>query len=197
MSLSPIEELSEILSKLPSLGKRSAKRVILELIEKREEKLLPLIDGLTNLRDQVCVCPVCGNFDTSSPCSICASEKRNVGTLCLVENVAELWAMERTQIYNGKYHVLGGLLSAINGVRPQDLNTKNLLSRIGEEKINEVIFALPATMEGKTTQHYIKDLLKENGVKVTEIAHGVPFGGELDYLDEGTIGEAFKHRKPS
>lgn len=197
MSDNVIENVSEILARLPSLGKRSSKRVILDLLEKKDEKLLPLITALKALAEQVEVCKICGNFSDSNPCDICQDPKKDIGTLCIVENVAELWAMQRAAVYSGKYHVLGGLLSPINGITPADLNTANLNARIEAEKINEVIFALPATVEGRTTMHYIKDLLKNSSVKITEIAHGVPFGGELDYLDEGTIAEAFRSRKVS
>ena len=190
-----IQNLIKALSKIQGFGNRSAVRATINLISNKEEKLEPLIDALTNVANNIKTCPCCGNFDTVSPCSICQDVKRDGKTLCIVSDISSLWAMERGNIFNGKYHITGGILSAINGNEPDDLNLSNLKKRIEDEGIVEVILALPATIDAKITSHYIINLLKDTNVKITELAHGVPLGGELDYLDEGTIGEAIKQRK--
>ena len=190
-----IQNLIKALSKIQGFGNRSAVRATINLISNKEEKLEPLIDALTNVANNIKTCPCCGNFDTVSPCSICQDVKRDGKTLCIVSDISSLWAMERGNIFNGKYHITGGILSAINGIEPEDLNISNLKKRIEDEGIVEVILALPATIDAKITSHYIINLLKDTNVKITELAHGVPLGGELDYLDEGTIGEAIKQRK--
>ncbi|MBD5405206.1 recombination protein RecR [bacterium] len=190
-----IQNLIKALSKIQGFGNRSAVRATINLISNKEEKLEPLIDALSNVANNIKTCPVCGNFDTVSPCSICNDAKRDSKVLCIISDISSLWAMERGNIFNGKYHITGGILSAINGVEPSDLNLSSLKSRIVDEGIEEVILALPATVDAKITSHYIINLLKDTNVKITELAHGVPLGGELDYLDEGTIGEAIRQRK--
>ena len=189
MAGTEIEKLVKLVSKLPSLGTRSARRIVLQLIKKKEALFLPLIEAMTEVAD------TCGNYDTTSPCSICASGIRETGTLCVVQDVADLWAMERVSFFKGKYHVLGGILSALDGVVPEDLNIDSLLSRIGQESIKEVILALPATVDGQITSHYLVSRLKEFDVKVTTLAQGIPMGAELDYMDEGTIQLALNSRK--
>ena len=195
MPSSEIETLIQILSKLPGLGPRSARRATLELIKKKEQKLYPLLEAMKKVSEDVKICQVCSNVDTQSPCAICADPNRDQTRLCLVADVADLWALERTNIFKGQYYVLGGLLSAIDGIGPEELKIEKLLMRLKEGKIEEVIFALPATIEGKTTEHYITDRIRDLSLQISELAHGVPVGGELDYLDDGTIGEAFKARK--
>lgn len=190
-----IQNLIKALSKIQGFGNRSAVRATINLISNKEEKLEPLIDALTNVANNIKTCPVCGNFDTVAPCSICNDVKRDSKVLCIIPDISSLWAMERGNIFNGKYHITGGILSAINGIEPSDLNLSGLKSRIVNEGIEEVILALPATVDAKITSHYIINLLKDTNVKITELAHGVPLGGELDYLDEGTIGEAIRQRK--
>lgn len=190
-----IQNLIKALSKIQGFGNRSAVRATINLISNKDEKLLPLINAMTNVANNIKTCPVCGNFDTVTPCSLCQDVKRDSKTLCIIADISSLWAMERGNIFNGKYHITGGILSAINGIEPEDLNLSNLKNRIITEGIEEVILALPATVDAKITSHYIINLLKDTNVKITELAHGVPLGGELDYLDEGTIGEALKQRK--
>ena len=190
-----IQNLIKALSKIQGFGNRSAVRATINLISNKKEKLEPLIDALTSVANNIKTCPVCGNFDTISPCSICNDIKRDNKILCIIPDISSLWAMERGNIFNGKYHITGGILSAINGIEPDDLNLANLKKRIEDEGIEEIILALPATIDAKITSHYIINLLKDTNVKITELAHGVPLGGELDYLDEGTIGEAIKQRK--
>ena len=190
-----IQNLIKALSKIQGFGNRSAVRATINLISNKDEKLLPLIDAMTNVANNIKTCPICGNFDTVTPCSLCQDVKRDFKTLCIIADISSLWAMERGNIFNGKYHITGGILSAINGIEPEDLNLANLKTRIKDEGITEVILALPATVDAKITSHYIINMLKDTNVKITELAHGVPLGGELDYLDEGTIGEAIRQRK--
>lgn len=190
-----IDNLIKALSKIQGFGNRSAIRATINLISNKSEKLTPLIKALIDVENNISTCPICGNFDTQSPCSICSNEKRDNKTLCIVPDISSLWAIERGETYKGKYHITGGILSAINGIEPSDLNLASLPHRIATEKIEEVILALPATIDAKITSHYIINLLQDTGVKITELAHGVPIGGELDYLDEGTITEALKQRK--
>ena len=182
-------------SDLPSLGTRSSRRIVLQLLKKRENLLLPLIESLNEVAAKVQTCEICGNFDTESPCSICASEKRDGQQLCVVQDVADLWAMERVSFFKGKYHVLGGVLSALDGIAPEDLNIDSLLARIGRENVSEIILALPATVDGQITSHYLVSRLKDSNVKVTTLAQGIPMGAELDYMDEGTIQLALNSRK--
>lgn len=190
-----IEKLIKLIAKLPSLGTRSARRIILQLLKKRETLFLPLIEAMTQVAENIKTCEVCGNFDTSSPCSICTSALRENAQLCVVQDVTDLWAMERVSFFKGKYHVLGGILSALDGVAPEDLNIEKLLERIGNEHISEVILALPATVDGQITSHYLVSRLKDSAVKITTLAQGIPMGAELDYMDEGTIQLALNSRK--
>ena len=190
-----IEKLIKLVSKLPSLGSRSARRIVLHLLKKRENLFIPLIEAMNQVADNVKTCQVCGNFDTSSPCSICCSENRNNETLCVVQDVADLWAMERVSLFKGKYHVLGGILSALDGITPEDLNIDTLTERISSEGIKEVILALPATVDGQITAHYLLSRLKEFDTKVSTLAQGIPVGAELDYMDEGTLQLALNSRK--
>jgi len=196
MTGNDIEKLIKLVSKLPSLGTRSARRIVLQLIKKKESLFLPLIEAMTTVSDNIKTCDICGNFDTTSPCSICASPTRESHILCVVQDVADLWAMERVSFFKGKYHVLGGILSALDGVVPEDLNIESLIKRLSEEDIKEVILALPATVDGQITAHYLLSRLKQfEDVKVTTLAQGIPMGAELDYMDEGTIQLALNSRK--
>jgi recombination protein RecR len=191
---SEIERLIQLLAKLPGLGPRSARRAALALLKKRDTLLEPLADSLREAADAILTCEVCGNLDTQSPCAICSDPRRDPHVLCVVEDVADLWALERAGVFRGRYHVLGGALSALDGVTPERLNVAALLERV-KHGIEEVILAMNATVEGQTTAHYLMDLLEQGSVRVTRLAHGVPVGGELDYLDEGTLSAAFKARR--
>ena len=188
-----IERLIQLLAKLPGLGPRSARRATLELLKKREALLEPLSSALAEAAAAIKICEVCGNLDTQSPCSLCRDPRRDARLLCVVEEVADLWALERAGVFRGRYHVLGGALSALDGITPERLNVAALLARAKD--VDEVIIAVNATVEGQTTAHYLLDALAASGVKVTRLAHGVPVGGELDYLDEGTLSAAFKARR--
>ncbi|RAU21789.1 recombination protein RecR [Paramagnetospirillum kuznetsovii] len=190
-----IERLIQLLSRLPGLGPRSARRAALRLVEKREALLIPLAAAMAEAAAKVKTCAVCGNFDTIEPCAICADHRRDASQLCVVEDVAGLWAMERTGSFKGRYAVLGGLLSALDGVAPEDLGIASLVARARDPLVKEVILATPATVEGQTTAHYIADRLADCDVSVTGLAHGVPVGGELDHLDDGTITAAFRARR--
>jgi len=187
-----IEQLIQLLARLPGLGPRSARRAVLHLIKKKEQLMLPLSAALDRAVDAVKVCEVCGNVDTRSPCGICADPRRNSGILIVVEDVADLWALERAGVGAVKYHVLGGVLSPLDGVGPDDLTIDELVRRASD--FVEIVLAVNATVEGQTTAHYITDRLAGMDVKVTRLAHGVPVGGELDYLDEGTLSQALKAR---
>ena len=189
-----IERLIQLLSKLPGLGPRSARRAALHLVKKREELMQPLTAALGDALDKIVVCDTCGNIDTRNPCMVCADETRDRSLLIAVENVADLWALERAGAVNGRYHVLGGTLSALDDIGPDDLNIASLVSRAHEPEVKEVVLALSATVDGQTTAHYITDLLRDADVKITRLAHGVPVGGELDYLDEGTLSAAIRQR---
>ncbi len=191
-----IDRLIQALARLPGLGPRSARRAVLHLIRKRERLLGPLSEALKEVGERIHDCEVCGNLDTESPCSICSDRRRDRSLVCVVEQVADLWALDRAEGYKGLYHVLGGTLSALDGVMPEDLNISALVERAESGEVKEVILATNATVNGQTTAHYIAERLKETGVLVTGIAHGVPVGGELDYLDEGTLRAALKARKP-
>ena len=191
-----IERLIQMLARLPGLGPRSARRAALHLLKRKETALDPLVRALTEAAQNVCTCSLCGNLDTADPCAICAEPKRNIGILCVVEDVADLWAMERTNAFRGRYYVLGGALSALDGVGPDDLKIPKLVARVHAEKIAEVILATNATVEGHTTAHYINERLAGSGAKTTGLAQGVPVGGELDYLDDGTLSAALKTRRP-
>ncbi len=190
-----IEKLIKLVAKLPSLGTRSARRIVLQLLKKKESLLLPLIASMQQVAENIKTCEICGNYDTSSPCSICSSAVREPQTLCVVQDVADLWAMERVSFFKGRYHVLGGVLSALDGIAPEDLNIDSLAERIAKEGITEVILALPATVDGQITSHYLVSRLKDSGAKITTLAQGIPMGAELDYMDEGTIQLALNSRK--
>ena len=189
-----IDDLIDLMAKLPGLGPRSARRAVLHLIRKRTLHLIPLADTLQTVAQTARECLNCGNVGTADICDICQSEKRANGEMCVVEDVADLWAMERTMVFKGRYHVLGGTLSALDAIGPEELRIPKLIDRIENENISEVILALNATIDGQTTAHYISDQLSYR-VKVTSLAQGVPMGGELDYLDDGTISAALKARK--
>ena len=189
-----IDNLIELMAKLPGLGPRSARRAVLHLIRKRALLLTPLADAIQRVAETARECLNCGNVGTSDICDICTSEKRATGELCVVEDVADLWAMERSGVFNGRYHVLGGTLSALDAVGPQELRIPRLIDRVETESITEVILALNATVDGLTTAHYIADQLGGQ-VRLTSLAQGVPIGGELDYLDDGTISAAMRARK--
>ena len=191
-----IERLIALIAKLPGLGPRSARRAVLHLITRRESLAQPLAKALAEAAANVKTCSQCGNFDTADPCRLCADAGRDGGVLCVVEGVADLWALERAASFKGRYHVLGGTLSALDGVGPDDLNIPALARRVAEGGVKEVILALSATVDGQTTAHYIADRLAGTGVAITELAHGVPVGGELDYLDDGTLSAALKDRRP-
>jgi len=190
-----IDRLIQLLAKLPGLGPRSARRAALHLIKRREALMEPLAEALAGAAAAIRVCPVCGNLDTTSPCHICLDGGRDRTLLCVVEEVGDLWALERTGAYRGLYHVLGGTLSALEGVGPDDLNIPSLLERASRPETREVILALNATVGGQTTAHYLVDRLAASGVDVSRLAHGVPVGGELDYLDDGTLTAALRARR--
>ncbi|MFC7398235.1 recombination mediator RecR [Chelatococcus sp. GCM10030263] len=189
-----IERLIQLLARLPGLGPRSARRAALTLIKKREQLLMPLADAIRTAADRVMVCSACGNVDTSDPCTICRDQRRDPSVLVVVEDVADLWALERAGVVNARYHVIGGVISALDGVRPEDLNLDKLVARAAEPALKEVILALNATVDGQTTAHYVTDLLSRYSLKITRLAHGVPVGSELDYLDEGTLAAAIRQR---
>jgi recombination protein RecR len=189
-----IERLIQLLARLPGLGPRSARRAALHLIQKKQELLVPLSAALATASDVIVVCSKCGNIDTADPCTICTDTRRDAATVIVVETVADLWALERAGVMNAAYHVLGGTLSPLDGVGPDDLSIEQLLNRVQTDQVNEVILAVNATVEGQTTAHYITDHLSGQNVKVSRLAHGVPVGGELDYLDEGTLSQAIKAR---
>ena len=190
-----IEKLVKLVAKLPALGTRSSRRIVLQLLKKRETLFLPLIEAMREVAENVKTCEICGNFDTESPCPICASETRDSSTICVVQDVADLWAMERVSLFKGKYHVLGGILSAMEGVVPEDLNIDSLAKRIASGTIKELVLALPATIDGQITSHYLLSRFKDSGVKITTLAQGIPMGAELDYMDEGTLQLALNSRK--
>lgn len=190
-----IEALIDLMARLPGLGPRSARRAVLAMLKKREALMAPLAQSLATVALSARDCRVCGNIGTSDLCAICADPARATGEICVVEDVADLWAMERSRAFKGRYHVLGGTLSALDGVGPEELNIPRLLDRIPAEGIAEVILALNATVDGQTTAHYIADALAGAPVRITSLAQGVPIGGELDYLDDGTIGAALRARR--
>lgn len=190
-----IDRLIGLLAKLPGLGPRSARRAALVLLKKREQLLAPLQRALAEAADKVCACSVCGALDSADPCAICADPTRDAGLICVVEEVGALWAMERAGAWRGRYHVMGGLLSAIDGIGPSALRIDGLVARAAEAR--EVVLALPATVDGQTTAHYLIDRLGGTGVEVTMLARGVPVGGELDWLDDGTIAQALRARRPA
>jgi recombination protein RecR len=192
-----IERLIGLLAKLPGLGPRSARRAALALLKRRDQLLNPLADALAEAAARVKTCSACGSLDTQDPCAICADPQRDTALICVVEEVGALWAMERAGAFRGRYHVLGGLLSALDGVGPDALRVGPLVSRAGDGQVREVVLALPATVDGQTTAHYLADRLAQSGVEVTMLARGVPVGGELDWLDDGTIAQAMRARRPA
>ncbi|WP_237477948.1 recombination mediator RecR [Lichenibacterium dinghuense] len=189
-----IERLIQLLARLPGYGPRSARRAALHLMRRREELLSPLADAMRVAKERIVTCESCGSVDTRSPCSICGDNRRDAAQLVIVETVGDLWALERAGVVKGRYHVLGGTLSPLDGVGPADLNLQGLVSRVAGGGVREVIIAVNATVDGQTTAHYVTDMLSHLGVKVTRLAHGVPVGGELDYLDEGTLAAAVRSR---
>lgn len=191
---SDIEALIDLMARLPGLGPRSARRAVLQMIKKRALLMTPLAEAMSAVAQSARECLTCGNIGTTDTCAICASPKRANGTICVVEDVADLWAMERAAVFQGRYHVLGGTLSALDAVGPEDLKIPRLVTRVADEAVTEVILALNATVDGQTTAHYIADQLEGSGVVVTSLAQGVPVGGELDYLDDGTISAALRAR---
>ena len=191
-----IERLIQLMARLPGLGPRSARRAVLHLLKKKDALLVPLAATLHEVGDSTHACSTCGNLDTSDPCAICTDPRRDETLLCVVESVADLWALERSGMFRGRYHVLGGTLSALDGIGPTDLNVDSLIGRVAPGRVKEVIIATNATVEGQTTAHYITDRLQASGISITRLAHGVPVGGELDYLDEGTLAAAIRQRTP-
>ncbi|MCW6529779.1 recombination mediator RecR [Sphingomonas sp. MMSM20] len=196
MASQEIEALTSALARLPGLGPRSARRAVLHLVKKRETALVPLLAALAEVEDRLSTCSICGNVDTSDPCAVCADPRRDARSLCVVEEVADLWALERSRLFPGRFHVLGGRLSALEGVRPEDLAIESLVRRIEAGGIDEVVLAMNATLEGQTTAHYLAERIERFPVRVTQLAHGLPVGGELDYLDEGTLAQALRARRP-
>ena len=196
MASQEIEALASALARLPGLGPRSARRAVLWLIKRRESALPQLLAAMETVRERLGECGTCGNVDTTDPCGICADPRRDARALCVVEDVADLWALDRARLFTGRYHVLGGRLSALEGVRPEDLTIARLLERVAAGGIDEVVLAMNATLEGQTTAHYIAERLENLPVRVTQLAHGLPVGGELDYMDEGTLAQALRARRP-
>ena len=191
---SEIDHLVRLISKLPGLGLRSARRIVLHLLNNKEKEMLVLSDEIKDVAERVKFCVICGNMDTSEECYICKNEKRDVSTICVVENVGDLWAIERSGVFSGKYHVLGGVLSALDNIGPDDLKIGQLVQRAKSEKIKEVILANSATVDGQTTAHYIADQLSSTDIILSRLAQGLPMGGELDFLDDGTITQALRAR---
>ena len=196
MASQEIERLTGALARLPGLGPRSARRAVLWLVKRRDSALPQLVEALAEVGERLVECSTCGNVDTTDPCGICADAKRDSRSLCVVEDVADLWALDRARLFTGRYHVLGGKLSALEGVRPEDLAIDTLLARVEEGGIDEIVLAMNATLEGQTTAHYIAERLEGKPVRITQLAHGLPVGGELDYLDEGTLAQALRARRP-
>ena len=196
MASQEIETLASALARLPGLGPRSARRAVLWLIKRRETSLVQLLDALAAVREGLVECSICGNVDTSDPCGLCADPRRDARSLCVVEDVADLWALDRARLFTGRYHVLGGRLSALDGIRPEDLAIGRLIDRVAAGGIDELVLAMNATLEGQTTAHYIAERLEGFPVRLTQLAHGLPVGGELDYLDEGTLAQALRARRP-
>ena len=190
-----IERLIQLLAKLPGLGPRSARRAALHLVKKREQLLGPLSEAMAVARERIVVCARCGNVDTRNPCGVCTDPRRDARQLCVVEEVADLWALDRSRLFPGRFHVLGGRLSALDGVTPADLSIAALVGRVRAGGIDEVVLAMNATIEGATTMHYLAEQLRDTGVRIMQLAHGMPVGGELDYLDEGTLAQALRARR--
>lgn len=196
MASPEIDALTQALARLPGLGPRSARRAVLHMLKRRETALAPLVRALQAVEASLVNCATCGNIDTSDPCGICADPRRDSRLLCVVEEVADLWALDRSRLFPGHFHVLGGRLSALDGVRPEDLSIEALVGRVAAGGIDEVVLAMNATLEGQTTAHYVAERLEQFPVRLTQLAHGLPVGGELDYLDEGTLAQALRARRP-
>ncbi len=196
MSSIELDALTQALARLPGLGPRSARRAVLHLIKKRETALRPLLAALGAVADRLSVCGICGNVDTRDPCGVCSDTRRDATLLCVVEEVSDLWALDRSRLFPGRFHVLGGRLSALEGIRPEDLGIDRLVARVAAGGIDEVVLAMNATLEGQTTAHYLADRLERLPIRLTQLAHGLPVGGELDYLDEGTLAQALRARRP-
>lgn len=196
MASQEIEALANALARLPGLGPRSARRAVLWLIKRRETGLTQLVNALNAVQGRLMECETCGNVDTTNPCGICTDPRRDDRALCVVEDVADLWALDRARLFTGRYHVLGGRLSALEGIGPEDLTIGKLLARVQAGGIDEVVLAMNATLEGQTTAHYIAERIENLPLRVTQLAHGLPVGGELDYLDEGTLAQALRARRP-
>ena len=196
MASHEIEALSQALARLPGFGPRSARRAVLHLMKRRETALQPLLAALTTVSDKLSTCSICGNVDTADPCTICRDPRRDDKALCVVEEVSDLWALDRSRLFPGRYHVLGGRLSALDGVRPEDLGVDHLVRRVAAGGLDEVVLAMNATLEGQTTAHYLAERLETFPIRISQLAHGLPVGGELDYLDEGTLAQALRARRP-
>ncbi len=196
MASHEIEALVQALARLPGLGPRSARRAVLHLLKRREGALAPLLGALERVNARLSACSICGNIDTSNPCGICSDPRRDARMLCVVEDVPDLWALERSRLFPGRFHVLGGRLSALDGVRPEDLSIDSLVARAASGEVDEVVLAMNATLEGQTTAHYLAERLEALPVRITQLAHGLPVGGELDYLDDGTLAQALRARRP-
>jgi len=195
LSTSEIDRLIRLMGKLPGLGPRSARRVVLHLIERRESVMMPVLDALAEVVENVRLCGTCGNVDTTDPCAICNDQSRQENVICVVETVGDLWALERAQAFRGRYHVLGGVLSALDGIGPDQLNIDDLIPRAARPEVTEIILATNATVDGQTTAHYLAERLHETDVQISHLARGVPVGGELDYLDDGTLTTALASRR--
>jgi recombination protein RecR len=196
MASQEIEALSSALARLPGLGPRSARRAVLWLVKHRETALPALLEALAGVSETLVECQTCGNVDTANPCGICTDLRRDARALCVVEEVSDVWALDRARLFPGRYHVLGGRLSALDGIGPENLNIASLLGRVEGGAVDEVVLAMNATLEGQTTAHYLAERLEAHPVRVTQLAHGLPVGGELDYLDEGTLAQALRARRP-
>ena len=196
MASQEIETLAGALARLPGLGPRSARRAVLWLVKQREAALPALLEALATVQERLVECSTCGNVDTQDPCGICADPRRDDKALCVVEDVADLWALDRARLFSGRYHVLGGKLSALDGIGPEDLAIDQLLGRVEKGGVDELVLAMNATLEGQTTAHYLAERLEAFPVRITQLAHGLPVGGELDYLDEGTLAQALRARRP-
>ena len=196
MASPEIDALTQALARLPGLGPRSARRAVLHLMKKREGALQPLLRALENVSGKLTECAICGNVDTRDPCTICSDPRRDTRLLCVVEEVSDLWALDRARLFPGAFHVLGGRLSALEGVRPEDLKIDSLVGRVARGGIDEVVLAMNATLEGQSTAHYLAERLEGFPIRITQLAHGLPVGGELDYLDEGTLAQALRARRP-
>ena len=195
MAVGELDRAMQFLAKLPGLGPRSARRAILHLMKRRDSLMLPLAEALAAAARSVRPCTTCGNLDTVDPCGICSDPRRDPQAICVVEDVADVWALERAVAFKGRYHVIGGVLSALDGIGPGDLNVDGLVLRAADPAVNEVILAMNATVDGQTTAHYVADRLAATGVRISRLAHGVPVGGELDYLDDGTLAQALRARQ--